>query len=162
MAERKILVRLNCLKNPLQVKCVTLPKCDRPDFLVLRELLFKSMVCDQSIHALGGSRESKLEDVLILRFDDDFKQLVDVGDDVTFVNKQQDLVVKLRSTSVNEKSCDAADGIAGIDLPYCAADPYVGKLNHCVVDKPDGSSKAPSSQATSSQIIGNYNSYRLL
>lgn len=111
---------------------------------------------------LGGSRESKLEDVLILRFDDDFKQLVDVGDDVTFVNKQQDLVVKLRPTSGNEKSRDAADGIAGIDLPSYAADPYVEKLNHCSVDKCDGSAKVPSSQATSSQMIGKYNNYRLL
>jgi hypothetical protein len=99
---------------------------------------------------------------LILRFDDDFLQLVDVGDDVTFVNKQQDLVVKLRPTSGNEKSRVAADGIAGIDLPSCAADPYVEKLNHYVVDKHDGSAKARSSQATSSKMIGNYNNYRLL
>jgi hypothetical protein len=71
---------------------------------VLRELLFKAMMLDKSILVLGGSEASNVEDILILQYDEDFGDIIDVNHDVVFYHKQKDVVVKLRKNCIpNEK-----------------------------------------------------------
>jgi hypothetical protein len=63
MAGRKDFVNFLSLRDPFQVKCLLLPQSERrPDFTVLRELLFKTMMLDKSINVLGGSEASNVED----------------------------------------------------------------------------------------------------
>jgi hypothetical protein len=105
MAGRKVFVNFISLKSPVQVKCVLLPESERrSDFIVLRELLFKAMMLDKSILVLGGSEASNVEDILILQYDEDFGDIIDVNHDVVFYHKQKDVVVKLRKNCIpNEK-----------------------------------------------------------
>ncbi len=106
MAGREVFVNLISLKSPFQVKCVLLPESERrSDFIVLRELLFKAMMLDKSILVLGDCSEaSNVEDILILQYDEDFGDIIDVNHDVVFYHKQKDVVVKLRKNCIpNEK-----------------------------------------------------------
>lgn len=89
MTGRKVFVNFISLKSPFQVKCVLLPESERrSDFIVLRELLFKA---------------SNVEDILILQYDEDFGDIIDVNHDVVFYHKQKDVVVKLRKNCPNEE-----------------------------------------------------------
>ncbi|KZS04852.1 Uncharacterized protein APZ42_032116 [Daphnia magna] len=104
MTGRKVFVNFISLKSPFQVKCELLPESERrSDFIVLRELLFKAMMLDKSILVLGGREASNVEDILILQYDEDFGDIIDVNHDVVFYHKQKDVVVKLRKNCPNEE-----------------------------------------------------------
>lgn len=58
---------------------------------------------DKSILVLGGSEASNVEDILILQYDEDFGDIIDVNHDVVFYHKQKDVVVKLRKNCIPNK-----------------------------------------------------------
>ncbi|KAK4007439.1 hypothetical protein OUZ56_012596 [Daphnia magna] len=61
------------------------------------------MMLDKSILVLGGREASNVEDILILQYDEDFGDIIDVNHDVVFYHKQKDVVVKLRKNCPNEE-----------------------------------------------------------
>ena len=76
--KKKIFVNFGSLKHPTQVKCILIPNSTQSnDVAVLRNLLYKELLADCSIISLGGSKLTPINDVLLLKHDEDYRQAID-------------------------------------------------------------------------------------
>lgn len=96
---KKIFVNFGSLKHPTQVKCILIPNSTQSnDVAVLRTLLYKELLADCSIISLGGSKLTPINDVLLLQYDEDYGQAIDLSSSTVFDNVEKDVLVKLRQT----------------------------------------------------------------
>ncbi|EFX68773.1 hypothetical protein DAPPUDRAFT_114228 [Daphnia pulex] len=72
---KQIFVKLCSLKHPTQVKCILIPNSTQSnDVAVLRNLLYKELMADCSIISLGGSKLTPINDIRLLKYDEDYGQ----------------------------------------------------------------------------------------
>jgi hypothetical protein len=110
---RKVLVTFKSFTEPVHVKKIVLPIYNPsiPDPVVLKELLFKEMLADKSIFSLGGDLNTRVEEVLIMKFDEDFQLVVDVHSSEIFLDLDRNVLVKLKKTEVRDADSVGADSI---------------------------------------------------
>jgi hypothetical protein len=103
MPTKKIFVKFGSLSEPTQVKCILLPKNDgkQPEVVILRKLLHAELLADStSIISLGGSQSTPVNDILLLKFDEDYGEVIDVSSSTIFDEREKNVLVKLRQTEI--------------------------------------------------------------
>ncbi len=94
---RSVCVSFGSLKSPTRLKLITLPSdSERCDLIELREILHREMLIDMSVLDLGGTKDTRVEDVLLSQYDDRFGQAFDMTSTTVLLNGARDIVVKLR------------------------------------------------------------------
>lgn len=102
--ERKVCVSFQSLTAPLRKKVVTLPpKSEKSDLLLLKQILFTEMLFDESIKVLGGSKYTKMDDIVIYQFDATFEEEVELNSRVILEHGDRNLVVKLSPRLIKVK-----------------------------------------------------------
>ncbi|XP_032789413.2 uncharacterized protein LOC116926569 [Daphnia magna] len=105
---RKLCVQFESLKNPVRSKCVKLPApSTRSDLAILKETLLRQMLDDMSILDLqfNKSKLTRVEDLIICEYDEDFGQPIEVHLDVVLFDKDI-VMVRLRKPVVEFSECE--------------------------------------------------------
>ncbi len=100
---RKLCVKFESLKDPVRTKCVMLPVSGSTSsyLTVLKEILLKELLVDMSILDLqfNKSKSTRVGDLIIFKYDEDFGQAIEVDPSVVFLDKDI-VMVKLRKVAV--------------------------------------------------------------
>lgn len=108
---RIVVVKFQSLKDPVLVKKLVIPAHDpkRSDVAVFKELLLKEMLADMSVRTLGGNEKTKLEDISVLKYDEDIDTEVDVHMKDIFDQIERSILVKLRKTEMRKSDVTITD-----------------------------------------------------
>lgn len=105
---RKLCVQFESLKNPVRTNCVKLPApSTRRNLVILKETLLRQMLDDMSILDLqfNTSKLTRVEDLIICKYDEDFGQPIEVHSDVVLFDKDI-VMVRLRKPVVEFSECE--------------------------------------------------------
>lgn len=117
---RKVCVSFISLKCPTRKKCVILPPyCEgTSDLVELRRKLFTEMLLDQSIIQLGGTSKTKIDNVVIYRYDETFEEEIELNSNDVLVHGDKNLVVKIHNFVKLRRPRTVIDGDGLIRTPF--------------------------------------------
>ncbi|KAK4007440.1 hypothetical protein OUZ56_012597 [Daphnia magna] len=92
--------------SPIHVKYAWWAKSDVEAF---KELLLKEMLADMTVRILGGNEKTNLEDISVLKYDEDIDTEVDVHMNDTFGQIERSILVKLRNTEIRKSHVTRID-----------------------------------------------------
>jgi hypothetical protein len=97
---RIIVLKFQCLTNPVLVKKLLIPSHDPNlfDVDVLKEILLKEMLEDNTVRLLGGNEKTTIDDISIMKYDEDVDEEIDVHRSEVFCRIEKNVLVKLRQT----------------------------------------------------------------
>jgi hypothetical protein len=108
-------VKFFSFKHQTQVKCILIPNStQRNDVAVLRNLHYKELLAACSIIYLGGSKLTPINDILLLKYDEDYGQAIDLSLSTVFDVLEKYFLVKLRQTEdtalIDDNASKSHDG----------------------------------------------------
>ncbi|XP_045029817.1 uncharacterized protein LOC116935481 [Daphnia magna] len=108
---RIVVAKFQSLKEPVLVKKLVIPAHDpkRSDVEVFKELLLKEMLADMTVRILGGNEKTNLEDISVLKYDEDIDTEVDVHMNDIFGQIERSILVKLRNTEMRKSHVTRID-----------------------------------------------------
>lgn len=132
---RKVCVSFNSLKCPNRKKCVILPPYSEgtSDLVELRRLLFTEMLLDQSIIQLGGTSNTKMDHLVIYRYDETFEEEIELNSNDILAHGDKNLSVKIHHFVKVRRPrtvIDAGNGL--MRTPYLDSEiPYLNFVHFC-------------------------------
>jgi hypothetical protein len=97
---RIIVLKFQSLTDPVLVKKVSIPSHNPKlfDVDILKQMLLKEMLEDDSIKLLGGNESTTVNDISILKYDEEIEEVVYVLRSEVFCGIENNVLVKLRKT----------------------------------------------------------------
>ena len=97
---RIIVLKFQSLTDPVLVKKVSIPSHNPKlfDVDILKQMLLKEMLEDDTIKLLGGNESTTVNDISILKYDEEIEEVVDVLRSEVFCRIEKNVLVKLRKT----------------------------------------------------------------
>lgn len=97
---RIIVLKFQCLTKTVLVKKLFIPSHDPNlfDVDVLKEILLKEMLEDDTVRLLGGNEKTTIDDISIMQYDKEVDEEIDVHRSKVFSGLEKNVLVKLRQT----------------------------------------------------------------
>ena len=95
-----IVLKFQSLRDPVLVKKVSIPSHNPKlfDVDILKQMLLKEMLEDDTIKLLGGNESTTVNDISILKYDEEIEEGVDVLRSEVFCRIEKNVLVRLRKT----------------------------------------------------------------